>query len=76
MRTQATVEWSAEEPGFEFHSDAAATSTTNYAEVAEERNGFFFSWGIAASEREWPKDSVFRFFLPTPLNGLDGLRGE
>ena len=42
-RTQATVEWSAEEAGFEFHSDPAATSTTKYAEVAEERNGFFLS---------------------------------
>ena len=42
-RTQASVEWSAVEAGFEFHSDPAATSATNYAEVAQERNGFFFS---------------------------------
>ena len=42
-RTQARVEWSAEEEGFEFHSDPASTSTTVYAEVGEERNGVFFS---------------------------------
>lgn len=42
-QTQAKVEWSAEEDGFEFHSDPASTSTTVYAEVGEERNGVFFS---------------------------------
>ena len=42
-QTQANIEWSAKEAGFEFHSDPAATSTTVYAEVGEERNGFFFS---------------------------------
>lgn len=42
-QTAATVEWSAHEDGFEFRSDPAATSTTVYAEVGEERNGVFFS---------------------------------
>jgi hypothetical protein len=42
-QTNATVEWSAEEEGFEFHSDAASTSTVVHAEVGEERNGVFFS---------------------------------
>jgi len=42
-RTHAVVEWSAQEAGFEFHSDPAMTSSTVYAEVAEERNGVFFS---------------------------------
>jgi hypothetical protein len=40
---QATVEWSAEEEGFEFQSDLAHTSTTVYAEIGLERNGVFFS---------------------------------
>ena len=44
-QTGATLEWSAQEPDthFEFHSDPAATSTAVYAEVGQERNGFFFS---------------------------------
>jgi hypothetical protein len=42
-QTRARVEWSAEEEGFEFHSDPLFTSTTVYAEVGEERNGVFFS---------------------------------
>ena len=43
IQTNATVEWSAEEDGFEFHSDPASTSTAVYAEVGKERNGVFFS---------------------------------
>lgn len=43
LTTNATVEWSAEEDGFEFQSDPANTSTVVYAEVGEERNGVFFS---------------------------------
>ena len=42
-KTNATVEWSAEEEGFEFQSDPASTSTVVWAEVGEERNGVFFS---------------------------------
>jgi hypothetical protein len=42
-QTHATVEWSAEEKGFAFRSDPAATSAAVYAEVGSERNGFFFS---------------------------------
>jgi hypothetical protein len=44
-QTQATLEWSAQEPDthFEFHSDPAATSTARFAEIGQERNGFFFS---------------------------------
>jgi hypothetical protein len=42
-RTHATVEWSARESGFEFHSDPAHTSAEVWAEVADERNGVFFS---------------------------------
>ena len=42
-QTHATIEWSAEEQGFEFQSDRASTSTAVYAEVGEERNGVFFS---------------------------------
>jgi len=43
LPTNATVEWSAEEDGFEFQSDPANTSNVVYAEVGEERNGKFFS---------------------------------
>lgn len=42
-QTNATVNWSAKEEGFEFHSDPASTSTAVYAEVGHERNGVFFS---------------------------------
>jgi hypothetical protein len=42
-KTNATVEWSAEEEGFEFESDPARTSRVVWAEVGEERNGRFFS---------------------------------
>jgi len=41
-QTHATVEWSAKEKGFEFHSDPAHTSTALWAEVGDERNGVFF----------------------------------
>ena len=41
--THATLEWSAEEKGFSFHSDPAPTSTALWAEVGRERNGRFFS---------------------------------
>ena len=41
-QTDAKVEWSASEQGFTFHSDPAETSHVVYAEVGEERNGFFF----------------------------------
>ena len=41
-QTHAQVEWSAREKGFEFRSDPASTSQVVYAEVGEERNGFFF----------------------------------
>jgi hypothetical protein len=38
----ATIEWTAQEPGFTFASDAASTSTTRFAEIGRERNGKFF----------------------------------
>jgi hypothetical protein len=41
--TTAGVEWSVKEEGFEFTSDAAATSVPVIAEVGHERNGAFFS---------------------------------
>ena len=39
--TGATVEWSATEVGFAFTSDAAKTSTNNFAIVGSEQNGVF-----------------------------------
>jgi hypothetical protein len=39
----ATIEWTAQEAGFTFVSDAASTSTTRFAEIGRERNGKFFS---------------------------------
>ena len=39
----ATIQWTAQEPGFTFVSDAAGTSTTRFAEIGRERNGEFFS---------------------------------
>jgi len=39
----ATIEWTAQEPGFTFASNAASTSTTRFAEIGRERNGRFFS---------------------------------
>ncbi|MEP6636524.1 MAG: hypothetical protein ABJB97_07340 [Acidobacteriota bacterium] len=41
-QTHATVEWSAREKRFEFHSDPANTSRALWAEVGDERNGIFF----------------------------------
>ncbi len=45
VQTHATIAWSASVPSqhFVFQSDGAATSHEVYAEVGEERNGFFFS---------------------------------
>ncbi len=43
-QTTATIEWSARETGFEFHSDPSpSTQHTNFAQVGEERNGVFYS---------------------------------
>jgi hypothetical protein len=41
FRTTATIEWSAEQAGFAFRSDPAATSTTTFAVLWQERNGVF-----------------------------------
>jgi hypothetical protein len=41
----ATISWSAQESGFTFVSDPANTSTTVFAEIGKERNGFFFHGG-------------------------------
>ena len=38
----ATIGWSAQEAGFKFVSDPENTSTTVFAEIGKERNGFFF----------------------------------
>lgn len=38
----ATIEWSGRSGGFEFVSDAAATSISLVAEFGHERNGVFF----------------------------------
>jgi hypothetical protein len=42
-QTTATIEWSAREKGFRFHSDPPSTTHTNFALVGEERNGVFYS---------------------------------
>ena len=42
-QTHATLEWSAKEEGFEFQSAPPKTSSEVFAEIGEERNGFFFS---------------------------------
>lgn len=39
----ATLDWSASEPGFSFES--TATTKVNFAEIARERNGVFFTGG-------------------------------
>ncbi len=39
--TGATLEWSATEAGFAFKSDAAGTSTKNFAILGREKNGAF-----------------------------------
>jgi hypothetical protein len=43
--THATMAWSATVPGkhFKFRSDAANTSSANFAELVNERNGSFFA---------------------------------
>jgi len=42
--TSASIEWSASnDDGFSFVSNEAETSSTVFAEVGHERNGFFFS---------------------------------
>ncbi len=41
--TTATVAWSAKKKGFRFDSDPASTSFTNFALLANERNGSFYS---------------------------------
>ena len=38
----ATAEWSMRQPGFEFHSDPAATSELVFAFLGHERNGIYF----------------------------------
>lgn len=38
---QATIEWSAAGGGFRFVSDPAGTTVTRFAQVGEERTGFF-----------------------------------
>jgi hypothetical protein len=42
VTTKASIEWSAEQEGFSFHSDPASASITDYAIVGHERNGVFF----------------------------------
>lgn len=39
INDNATLEWSATEPGFKFESD---TSVMGFAQIARERNGVFF----------------------------------
>jgi hypothetical protein len=41
LRTEAMIEWSARESGFEFRSDPAHTSRAVFAAIGEERNGVF-----------------------------------
>jgi hypothetical protein len=41
----ATVQWSAQEPGFSFVSDPSGTSKTTFAALGRERNGVFFPRG-------------------------------
>jgi hypothetical protein len=41
LRAAATIEWSAQQAGFAFRSDPAATSTTTFAVLWQERNGVF-----------------------------------
>lgn len=40
INTNATLEWSASEPGFEFESE---TSNPGFGQIARERNGKFFT---------------------------------
>ena len=40
--TSATIEWSARQAGFEFHSEPAVMSAALYAEIGHEQNGSFF----------------------------------
>jgi hypothetical protein len=41
LRTDAMIEWSARESGFEFRSDPAHTSRNIFSAIGEERNGVF-----------------------------------
>jgi hypothetical protein len=43
IQDSATIGWSASRQGFKFVSDAANTSTTVFASIAQESNGVFFS---------------------------------
>jgi hypothetical protein len=45
LPSTASIEWSAQEDGFSFVSDPAATSTSEYAQLGQERNGVFFPQG-------------------------------
>jgi hypothetical protein len=40
--TKATMSWSSRQHGFEFSSDPADTSVSEYAIIGQERNGVFF----------------------------------
>ena len=42
QENQATLTWSASQPGFTFVSDPANTSTSLLAQLGRERNGIFF----------------------------------
>lgn len=42
IEDKASIEWSAEEEGFRFQSDPAATSQNAYSVIGRERNGVFF----------------------------------
>jgi hypothetical protein len=43
LQTQAFIEWSARQEGFEFLSDPVETSETVFAMFGREQNGVFFS---------------------------------
>jgi hypothetical protein len=45
VENTATIQWSARQDGFEFHSAPADTSVTSFALVGRERNGVFFQHG-------------------------------
>jgi hypothetical protein len=43
IENRATIEWSASESGFTFASDPAPTTSNEFSEIGQERNGTFFS---------------------------------
>lgn len=50
----ASITWSSKQDGFEFHSDAAKTSTSLFSIVGSERNGVFFNEASAQAAPTGP----------------------